>query len=501
MSEASLSSSSTTSKASKGKRKGNSTTGASASELQQLQNGTVSNLTNTSLETNCPICGETDRAKLRNCSRCKVVSYCTKEHQTLDYKAHKKLCIEVDKAQDQVKKQQLIKQLFVETVARVPERGEPVGIGAVKRIGLDKDHKKSNVKNKEINQNHANKSETTETNRNHREDKGINLHKKEKGDNKPPITHEGSSEDTILESREELLNPLQDLKVINNTATTTTPTMPRVQPQVNGMKHYSEIQLSSENATFSQDADTMDNIDRVCLEIIYDMNTYGVCVVDEFLGREKGESVLKEVLNLHNLGLFREGQLVSNRASINQARTIRGDQIAWLDGKERYSQNIGMLISKVDAIIMRANQMCNNGKLGEYTITSRTKAMVACYPGNGSHYVKHVDNPNRDGRCITSIYYLNKNWNARTTGGLLRIFPEGWDQVANIEPCFDRILFFWSDRRNPHEVQPAFDTRYAITLWYFDAAERYEANLRRQKEQMMIRYGCSKDQEEQINKS
>lgn len=54
-----------------------------------------------------------------------------------------------------------------------------------------------------------------------------------------------------------------------------------------------------------------------------------------------------------------------------------------------------------------------------------------------------------------------------------RIFPEGWaDRVADIEPIFDRILFFWSDRRNPHEVQPAHRTRYAITLWYFDANER-----------------------------
>lgn len=124
--------------------------------------------------------------------------------------------------------------------------------------------------------------------------------------------------------------------------------------------------------------------------------------------------------------------------------------------------------------------------------------MVACYPGNGAGYVRHVDNPNGDGRCITCIYYLNKDWDAKVCrdpaftltvtwlvrrgvvsypflpfvfdlfiqvhGGLLQIFPEGRNVVANIEPFFDRLLIFWSDRRNPHEVKPAFATRWVLTL-------------------------------------
>lgn len=48
--------------------------------------------------------------------------------------------------------------------------------------------------------------------------------------------------------------------------------------------------------------------------------------------------------------------------------------------------------------------------------------MVACYPGNGTGYVRHVDNPNGDGRCVTCIYYLNKDWDAK----VLSIFGEGF---------------------------------------------------------------------------
>lgn len=104
--------------------------------------------------------------------------------------------------------------------------------------------------------------------------------------------------------------------------------------------------------------------------------------------------------------------------------------------------------------------------------------MVACYPGNGAGYIKHVDNPNGDGRCVTCIYYLNKDWTEvrwciisnmsellliglvdQEHGGVLRIFPEGKSYVADVTPLFDRLLFFWSDRRNPHEVQPSYASR------------------------------------------
>ncbi|XP_059389419.1 prolyl hydroxylase EGLN2 [Carassius carassius] len=207
--------------------------------------------------------------------------------------------------------------------------------------------------------------------------------------------------------------------------------------------------------------------------IVSCMKFYGICVKDGFLGDRLGSKVLEEVETLNHSGKFRGGQLVSQKNI--PSKNIRGDQIAWVEGNEPGCENIGTLMAHFDEAIMRS---AANGQLGNYVINGRTKAMVACYPGNGAGYVRHVDNPNGDGRCITCIYYLNKDWDAKVHGGLLQIFPEGRNVVANIEPFFDRLLIFWSDRRNPHEVKPAFATRYAITVWYFDAKERAEAKER-----------------------
>jgi hypoxia-inducible factor (prolyl hydroxylase) len=65
--------------------------------------------------------------------------------------------------------------------------------------------------------------------------------------------------------------------------------------------------------------------------------------------------------------------------------------------------------------------------------------MLAMYPGEGARYVRHVDNPDRNGRLLTALCYLNRGW-ADADGGQLRLYVgDGHSENVDIEPLFDRV--------------------------------------------------------------
>ncbi|XP_078001057.1 egl nine homolog 1-like [Glandiceps talaboti] len=200
----------------------------------------------------------------------------------------------------------------------------------------------------------------------------------------------------------------------------------------------------------------------------------GYCIIDNLYDDDMPDQILSDVKKLEATGCFGEGKLSGGKTGGEDDKkvteiTLRGDKITWLHGNEEGYPAVTSLIDKTDEILYNFNKF----SLGDFLIDGRSKAMVACYPGKGTGYIRHVDNPNKDGRRVTCIYYLNKDWNVQENGGLLRIFPEDDnDGYVDVEPLMNRLLLFWSDRRNPHEVQPAYKTRYAITTWYFDSEER-----------------------------
>lgn len=125
------------------------------------------------------------------------------------------------------------------------------------------------------------------------------------------------------------------------------------------------------------------------------------------------------------------------------------------------------------------------------SVSTRSRAMVTCYPGNQKAYTKHCDNAMGNGRKLTTILYLNPNWGGED-GGELVIYPShknvdlcnriygagagavgvnvrsGNKAAVAISPVLNRLVMFWSDMRCPHEV---------VILRYFTHSTCWSTNF------------------------
>ncbi len=113
------------------------------------------------------------------------------------------------------------------------------------------------------------------------------------------------------------------------------------------------------------------------------MKYYGICVKDNFLGPQLGDRVLEEVEVLNRSGKFRGGQLVSQKSI--PSRSIRGDQIAWVEGREPGCESIGALMAHIDEAVMYS---AANGQLGDCVINGRTKVRRGAGWGQGYGFQK-----------------------------------------------------------------------------------------------------------------
>lgn len=139
-----------------------------------------------------------------------------------------------------------------------------------------------------------------------------------------------------------------------------------------------------------------------------------------------------------------------------QDRSVRRDQIAWLNGQ---TQAQGALFSLFDDIQAGLNQRLFLG-------LKRFEAHYATYEA-GDFYRRHLDSfRGRSSRIISLVLYLNENWSL-TDGGLLQVFNrENPNEVCgSVLPEAGRVAIFVSEDV-PHEVLAAQRTRYSIACWF-----------------------------------
>jgi SM-20-related protein len=171
---------------------------------------------------------------------------------------------------------------------------------------------------------------------------------------------------------------------------------------------------------------------------------------DGVLGDEAA-GVRRAIVALAETGGLRPATL-SRRAVLDPEQ--RGDLIAWL-GASAAPAGLEGLWRRFEALRLGLNE---DAWLG----LSRFEVQVACYPGGGARYVRHLDAfPGQSNRKLTALLYLNPGW-APGDGGELRVWlPEG---RKDVEPIMDRLVLFLSDRLE-HEVLPSHALRYTVTAW------------------------------------
>lgn len=214
---------------------------------------------------------------------------------------------------------------------------------------------------------------------------------------------------------------------------------------------------------------------ELCNRIIVDLDSRNFAVIDSFLEESLLYQVFDEVQKLYcEEKVFQPGQFSHMTGMPMQAnKEVRGDLVTWIDNSTHPKMKHLMLaVRRTDEMVAL---LSSDQKLIGCNIRSRSSVMVACYPGKATRYKRHIDNPLGDGRKLTTILYLNKNYLASRDGGALRIYRPDGSGHYEIDPLFGRLIVFWSDYRTPHEVLPCYRERFAISVWYFDTKERNES--------------------------
>lgn len=89
---------------------------------------------------------------------------------------------------------------------------------------------------------------------------------------------------------------------------------------------------------------------------------------------------------------------------------------------------------------------------------------LAHYPP-GAFYRKHVDAfKGRSNRILTSVLYLNPDWQA-DDGGELVIYGDDGEVLETVLPQAGKLVLFLSERF-VHEVLPGQRDRFSITGWF-----------------------------------
>ncbi len=179
-------------------------------------------------------------------------------------------------------------------------------------------------------------------------------------------------------------------------------------------------------------------------QILDDLDQQGFSVIDNAYEQTYMEALIEECTR--NLAHFRNAAIQNGVVS-----DIRSDHILWLhealDVSHQHIQTLYGLGQELNRAF--------------YLGIKDVEAHFACYNA-GEFYALHRDNPQgKNGRMISTVYYLHDEWQ-EDWGGELRLQDKN-GQWHKLQPKPNRIAIFQSDLL--HEVLLSKQQRLSITAW------------------------------------
>lgn len=163
---------------------------------------------------------------------------------------------------------------------------------------------------------------------------------------------------------------------------------------------------------------------------------------------------LQQDCHAHEPGDFRPAG-VGREQAVQLDTTIRTDEICWIDETSSHRREY---LDVMDALRLGLNRHLFMG-LFDY------ECHYARYVP-GARYHVHLDAfEGKRNRILSTVLYLNDNWQQGQGGELVLYAPDGNEALEIVAPVHNRMMLYLSERF-PHEVMPAVRTRYSLTGWF-----------------------------------
>lgn len=191
--------------------------------------------------------------------------------------------------------------------------------------------------------------------------------------------------------------------------------------------------------------------------IISDLVDQKFAIVEGFFQQTEVEDLRQSLLEKYEEDIFKKAA-IGNRTNEIIKKTIRGDQIFWLNENQANSAE-SMFFDRINHFTDYLNRTCFLGILHK-------EFHYALYR-EGTFYKRHLDTfQNDDRRKLSIVCYLNEqDWKPEYGGELVIYLNENGNEIPRIIYPFPGRMVIFESQVLEHEVKPVKTERLSITGW------------------------------------